>query len=86
MQLINASVYDQQTQARAKAIARTAEERSRRREERDRLKLSQYLRSKHSDDHVVEVGQERFKLVAGGSKLVRISGTCPSWIICNISL
>ena len=74
MQLINVSVYDQQTQARAKAMAATREDRARRREERDRLKLNRLLSERREEGDVVEVGQERFKLVAGGSKLVRISG------------
>lgn len=76
MQLINVSIFDQQTKARTEAMAKTREERIKRREEHDKLKLNRYLQNTHSENQEVVIGDERFKLVAGGSKLVRVSGTC----------
>ena len=75
LQLINADVYEQTAKARAEAMAKTAEERLRRREEIEKQKLNRYMQSTGHDNSEIVIGNERFKLVAGGSKLVRISGT-----------
>lgn len=71
MQLINTAVYEKQTQARAKAIAKTAEDKRRRREEHEKAKINRFV---HSQGHEIDIGGELFQVSAGGSKLVRVSG------------
>ena len=72
MQLINTAVYEKQAQARTKAIAKTAEDKLRRREAHDKTKINRFLHSQGSRE--VEIAGERFQVTAGGSKLVRVSG------------
>jgi hypothetical protein len=75
MQLINSSVYDKEVQARTKAMAKTLDDKLQRREAHEKLKLNRFLQD--SQDHSnreVEIGGERYRVTAGGSKLVRLSG------------
>ena len=74
-QLINSSIYDKEVQARTRAIARTREEKLLRKEAREKQKFNRYLQDAHGHStHEIEVGGERFRVTAGGSKLVRLSG------------
>ena len=74
-QLINSSIYDKEVQARTKAIAKTREEKLLRKEAREKQKFNRYLQDSHGlSTHEIEVGGERFRVTAGGSKLVRLSG------------
>lgn len=73
MQLINTSVYDKQMKARNEAMAKTVEEKLKRREAKEQLKINRYLQEK-SSNHEVVIGGERYQVAANGSKLIRISG------------
>ncbi|TGZ83066.1 hypothetical protein EX30DRAFT_339299 [Ascodesmis nigricans] len=76
MQLINSSVYDKEMENRSKAIAKTLEEKLKRREAKEQLKMTRYLQSSgHQSNHEVVIAGISYKVVASGSKLVRQSGT-----------
>lgn len=75
MQLINSSVYDKEMENRSKAIAKTLEEKLKRREAKEQLKMTRYLQSSgHQSNHEVVIAGISYKVVASGSKLVRQSG------------
>ncbi|CAZ81827.1 unnamed protein product [Tuber melanosporum] len=77
MQLINTAVYDQHAQARARDLEKTRQTQLMRKEEREKQKLRGYLdRSRDTASQVpfdVLVQGERYKVAAGGSKLIKIS-------------
>ncbi|KAL7275133.1 hypothetical protein RUND412_001952 [Rhizina undulata] len=81
MQLINSSVYD--AQARTKAIEQTRQEKLKKREEREKLKLKRFFQRSQqpssyggahrpNDAHQVEIGGITYRVAAGGSKLVKV--------------
>lgn len=78
MQLINTAVYDQHAQARARDLEKTRQTQLMRKEEREKQKLRGYLdRSRDTASQVpfeVLIQGERYKVAAGGSKLIKISG------------
>lgn len=75
MQLINTSVYDKQMKARNEAMAKTVEEKLKRRQAKEQLKINRYLQTAgKSSNREIVIGGERYQVVANGSKLVRISG------------
>jgi hypothetical protein len=85
MQLINSAVYDKETQARAKAMEETRKLKAQRRTEREQAKVLRYAQgstvstaAQPSADHQILVNDVPFKIVRGGSKLVRVSSMCPS--------
>jgi len=74
MQLINASVYDQHVQDRTKAAAKTLAEKIKRKEALEKSKLNRLMQGSQGATRDLEVGGERYRLAAGGNKLVRVSG------------
>jgi hypothetical protein len=87
-QLINSSVFDKETQARARAMEETRKQKTRHKEERQRLKFMRYLQnvslkssqpsvrstSDGSPHHEVTIGGVRYQVLMGGSKLQKTSG------------
>ncbi|KAH0545028.1 hypothetical protein FGG08_000799 [Glutinoglossum americanum] len=83
MQLINSSVFDKETQARARAMEETRKQKTRHREERQRLKFMRYLQNSSSKlgrpsaplvgdgnaHREVIIGDVRYQVMMGGSKL-----------------
>lgn len=83
MQLINSAVYDKETQARAKAMEETRKQKADRRTQREQAKVLQYAQAstvstpaQPSADHLILVNDVPFRVVRGGSKLIRVSGMC----------
>jgi len=74
MQLINVSVYDQHVQDRTKAAAKTLEEKIKRKDALEKSKLNRLIQGSQGATRELEFGGERYQLVAGGNKLVRVSG------------
>jgi hypothetical protein len=87
LQLINSSIYEKQTQQRAKAMEETRKLRLRQRDERERLKLSKHLQrlgdssglagtgsSTVVPNHEILIQGIRFRVMNNGSKLVKVSG------------
>lgn len=75
MQLINTSVYDKQMKARNEAMAKTVEEKLKRRQAKEQFKINRYLQAAgKSSNHEIVIGGESYQVVANGSKLVRKSG------------
>ncbi|KAF8540912.1 hypothetical protein BDD12DRAFT_831429 [Trichophaea hybrida] len=75
MQWINSSVYDKEVQARTKAMAKTLDDKLQRKEAYEKLKLNRFLQDPQGhSNREVEIGGERYRVTAGGSKLVRLSG------------
>lgn len=90
MQLINTSIYDKETQSRAKAMEETRKIKAQQRDEREKLKISNHLHRLASQStypngsnqmvaatatsHEVTVNGTRFRVTNGGSRLVRVSG------------
>ncbi|KAI9858552.1 MAG: hypothetical protein M1824_004288 [Vezdaea acicularis] len=78
MQLINASVYDKDVLARARGIEQTKQQRARERDNRERARITRYLRSQASTARgtpstELVINDIRFQVVGGGSKLLRTS-------------
>ncbi|KAI9769584.1 MAG: hypothetical protein M1839_003623 [Geoglossum umbratile] len=83
IQLINSSVFDKETQARARAMEETRKQKTRHKEERQRLKFTKYLQNMSSKSshpsvrsagdgnshHEVVIGGVRYQVLMGGSKL-----------------
>lgn len=79
LQLINSSVFEEQTQAKVK-------ERLRRKEEKEKFKFKSWIRKSRGPPysgsavatvhvpHEVVIAGERYRVAAYGSKLVKISG------------
>lgn len=85
MQLINSAVYDKETQARTKAMEETRKLKAQRRTQREQAKVLRYAQgstvstpAQPSADHQILVNDVPFKIMRGGSKLVRVSSMCPS--------
>ncbi|KAF2836572.1 hypothetical protein M501DRAFT_249036 [Patellaria atrata CBS 101060] len=78
MQLINTSVYDERAQQRQKDIADTAKQRRAQRNMEEKAKISRHfdLISQRPDQQVYEVmvDEIRFRVVDGGSKLIKVTG------------
>lgn len=88
MQLINASVYDQVSQQRSRAIAETMEQKRKQRNLRETAKLQKHFRHMQAmgsqspaavpsaNQLIPEIKVEGlpFRVVDGGSKLVRVFG------------
>lgn len=74
MQLINASVYDQHVQDRTKAAAKTLTEKIKRKEALEKSKLNRLMQGSQGAGRELEFGGGRYRLAAGGNKLVRVSG------------
>lgn len=91
MQLINTNVYQEQTEARNKAIEQTRQQRLQQKENRERSRLLNHLRqngsasaistdSSASPSFEIVVDGIRFAVAKNGSKLVKIPGApCMSW-------
>ncbi|KAI9868986.1 MAG: hypothetical protein M1813_002809 [Trichoglossum hirsutum] len=91
MQLINSSIFDKETQARARAMEETRKQKTRHKEERQRLKFMRFLqntssKSSHSSvrstdngsaRHEVIIGDVRYQVVMEGSKLQKAPGERP---------
>lgn len=77
-QLINTAVYSQHSQARTKALEKTRQEQLQRKGEREKQKLRGHLNrirgSASQAPYEVVVEGERYRVAAGGSKLVKITG------------
>lgn len=85
MQLINTSVYEQKTQQRTQAMEETRQQKLRAREEREKTKLRSHLNSLASVPqrnttepvaHQIFINDIKFIITDGGSKLVKVAGTC----------
>lgn len=89
MQLINPSVYDQQVEARSKAMEETRKEKLRRKAEAEKKRFYSYLQlrngsaairtsgstpSSDSSSYEVSVDGLTFRVAKGGRKLIRTSG------------
>jgi hypothetical protein len=88
MQLINTSVYEKNSQARAKAIEESRQKKLQHRQVRQRQKLKQYLqktspqivytkghvRSPSQHEYTVMIGDTPYRVVSGGKKLQRVDG------------
>ncbi|KAJ6134565.1 hypothetical protein N7523_000887 [Penicillium sp. IBT 18751x] len=80
MQLINSAVYDKETQARARAMEETRKLKAERRAQREQAKVLRYAQgstvtthAQPSAGHQILVNDIPFKIMRGGSKLVRVS-------------
>ncbi|KAI9769643.1 MAG: hypothetical protein M1840_003880 [Geoglossum simile] len=87
IQLINSSVFDKETQARARAMEETRKQKTRHKEERQRLKFMRYLQNvslkssqpsvrsagDSNSHHEVTIGGVRYQVLMGGSKLQKAS-------------
>jgi hypothetical protein len=78
MQLINSAVYDKEKQARAKAMEETRKLKEQRRTDREQSKVLRYAQgpagaSVSTSSQQIIVNDVPFKVVRGGSKLIRIS-------------
>jgi len=90
MQLINTSVYDKETQLRARAMEETRKLKAQQRDEREKSKISRHLhriasqsvqptgpsstRGGTASTHEVTINGLHFRVTNGGSRLVRVSG------------
>ncbi|KAI9880317.1 MAG: hypothetical protein M1830_004196 [Pleopsidium flavum] len=90
MQLINTSIYDKETQLRARAMEETRKLKAQQRDEREKAKISRHLHRLASQSvqptgarstlgatvssHEVTINGLRFRVANGGSRLVRVSG------------
>jgi len=82
MQLINSAVYDKEKQARAKAMEETRKIKEQRRADREHTKVLRYAQgpagaSVSTSSQQIIVNDVPFKVVRGGSKLVRVSSMSP---------
>ncbi|KZF23854.1 CCCH zinc finger protein [Xylona heveae TC161] len=88
MQLINTSIYDKETQARAKAIEETRKLKAKQRDEREKFKLTRHLQKLATQNvqsspsvsvpssasvHEITINDIHFRVADGGSKLTRVS-------------
>ena len=85
LQLINTNVYEKETQARAKAMAESSNQKTRMKNEREKSKLAAYLRTtpagvaaakptNGSGSYELTVEGIRFLVAKDGSKLVKAPG------------
>lgn len=88
MQLINPAIYDQETQARAKAMEQSRRAKTQKRTEVEQAKVLEYARgpargpaqastatATAQTGHQVFVNDVPFRIGRGGSKLIRVSST-----------
>lgn len=86
MQLINNSIYNKFSQDRAKAMQESFEQRKLQRNERELARLGKHFQltsasyhpghtATEAPSHVINVGDLRFRVTDGGSKLIRLTGT-----------
>lgn len=79
MQLINPAIYDQETQARAKAMEQSRRAKTQKRTEVEQAKVLEYARgparvpATAQTGHQVFVNDVPFRIGRGGSKLIRVS-------------
>ncbi|KAH8593700.1 hypothetical protein B0O99DRAFT_626853 [Bisporella sp. PMI_857] len=80
LQLINSSVYDRETQNRAKAMEETRRQKLKQRNEVEKSKLSKHLyrgsgnHALQSRHHEITVNGIQFRVARDGSKLVKVPG------------
>ncbi|KAI9740530.1 MAG: hypothetical protein M1834_005111 [Cirrosporium novae-zelandiae] len=91
VQLINPAIYDQETQARAKAMEETRKAKALYREEREKLKLNTYIRN-HSIENSNSpqtttppnqfyIEDIPFRVTKGGRKIVRVSSASRQYVL-----
>ncbi|CAI4216612.1 unnamed protein product [Parascedosporium putredinis] len=88
LQLINSSVYEKDSQTRAKAIAETIQQKRQRQDDREKVKLKQFLQAGSAGPTVatatvrsanepgafeLDIEGIRFRVAKDGSKLVKLS-------------
>lgn len=86
MQLINTSIYDQETQARQKAIEETMKQKTQKKAEIEKAKVIQHAQrndgpqfsnttggNQASKPYTILVNDIPFKIAQGGGKLIRLS-------------
>ncbi len=93
-QLINSNIYEQQAQARSKAIEETRQRRALQRDDRELAKVNQFLHDMHGhqssgsashvahlrrQEHTIMIQDIPFRVVKGGSKLARASSEPDIW-------
>jgi hypothetical protein len=86
LQLINTSIFEKDSQKRAKAIEQTRQQKLKQRDEREKTKLLRHLQRGNgyndasiratgkADNRELDVNGIRFRVTQGGSKLVKVSG------------
>lgn len=97
LQLINSSVYEKDSQTRAKAIAETIQQKRQRQDDREKVKLKQFLQAGSAGPTTIatatvrsanepgafelDIEGIRFRVAKDGSKLVKLSGTFLSSVL-----
>lgn len=88
LQLINTSVFEKESQNRAKAMEETRKLKLKQRDEREKSKFNKHLQrangssqgsygsSDSAGNYVVNVNDIRFRVAKNGSKLVKVPGEC----------
>lgn len=86
LQLINTSIFEKESQNRAKAMEETRRQKLKQRDEREKMKFNRHLQrvsgntvahsgSSHSDgNYEINVNGIRFRVAKSGSKLVKVAG------------
>ncbi len=86
LQLINTSIFEKDSQKRAKAIEQTRQQKLKQRDERETAKLMRYLQRGNNingtsmgatgvtNNNILDVNGIRFRVTHGGSKLVKVPG------------
>ncbi|EWG37301.1 hypothetical protein FVEG_00969 [Fusarium verticillioides 7600] len=84
-QLINANVYEKETQNRAKAIEETRQRKISGRRQREKAQFDEFLKhqaiassaqTNPADRNVLTIEGVQFRVIDGGKKLVKIPGAC----------
>ncbi|KAL9574621.1 hypothetical protein ACKAV7_001033 [Fusarium commune] len=84
-QLINANVYEKETQNRAKAIEQTRQRKISGRRQREKAQFNEFLKhqatassaqTNPADRNVLTIEGVQFRVMDGGKKLVKIPGAC----------
>jgi hypothetical protein len=83
LQLINTSIFEKDSQKRAKAIEQTRQQKLKQRDERETAKLIRHLQRGNNingtsmgvtNNNILDVNGIRFRVTHGGSKLVKVPG------------
>lgn len=81
LQLINTSIFEKDSQKRAKAIEQTRQQKLRQKDDREKARIVKHLQrgnsmrtTEASVNNEVDVNGIRFRVVQGGSKLVKVPG------------
>jgi hypothetical protein len=85
LQLINTSIFEKDSQKRAKAIEQTRQQKLKQRDEREKARIIQHLQRGNYNgpstratgttaNNELDVNGIRFRVVQGGSKLVKVPG------------